>query len=102
MDIIDKESNLNKRLTSEMLHIKSNDSCLNEQKDTEKLNYAYDSILDWTIKNRTKNNTNQTHRMILIHVGWYYGRGLVQLVCSGLPHGSVVTRTKSYRLSVGM
>ena len=57
-----KESNLNKRLTSEMLHVKSNNNCLNEQKDTEKLNDAYDSILDWTNKNRTKNNANLTHR----------------------------------------
>jgi len=44
--ILDTEPNYNKRLISEMLHIKEQFNSINSQKDTEFLNDAYFSLLD--------------------------------------------------------
>jgi len=44
--ILDSESNYNKRLVSEMLHIKEQKNGINSQKDTEFLNESYFCILN--------------------------------------------------------
>jgi len=49
--ILDHEPNYNKRLVSEMLHIKEQKKRVNSQKDTELLDDAYYCLLD-TIANK--------------------------------------------------
>ncbi|KYN30075.1 hypothetical protein ALC57_00468 [Trachymyrmex cornetzi] len=44
VEILDEEIILNKRFTSEMIHIHKQDCSLNLQTDTEKLNSAYDCL----------------------------------------------------------
>jgi len=44
--ILDTESNYNKRLVSEMLHIKEQKRGINSQKDTEFLNESYFHLLN--------------------------------------------------------
>jgi len=44
--ILDTESNYNKRLVSEMLHIKEQKRVINSQKDTEFLNEFYFCLLN--------------------------------------------------------
>ncbi|XP_018365761.1 PREDICTED: uncharacterized protein LOC108762979 [Trachymyrmex cornetzi] len=45
IEILDEERILNKRLTSEMIHIKRQKNSLNLQTDTERLNSAYECLL---------------------------------------------------------
>ena len=41
VQILEKEPNTRKRLISEMIHIKKNRNCINEQTDTDNLNNVY-------------------------------------------------------------
>lgn len=45
VEIIDRESNLKRRLVLEMIHIRKTTNCLNKQQDSIMLSTAYDNII---------------------------------------------------------